>query len=99
VLEIAELGEAGLRAFGFWLFLFSPKYRAQVAHDWGKASAGRRVALGFEGLLAVVLGVGCRWPACGGSSSRDRRVSIRRLQQVRRTGGRPSGNGPGLEPR
>jgi hypothetical protein len=58
VLEIAELGEAGLRAFGFWLFLFSPKYRAQEAHDWRDASAGRRVVLASEGLLAVVLGVG-----------------------------------------
>jgi hypothetical protein len=58
VLEIAELGETGLRAFGFWLFLFSPKYRAQVAHDWREASAGRGVVLAFEGLLAVLLGVG-----------------------------------------
>jgi hypothetical protein len=58
VLEIAELGEAGLRAFGFWLFLFSSKYRAQVARDWQEAGAGGRLALGFEGVLAVVFEVG-----------------------------------------
>jgi hypothetical protein len=49
VLEIAELGEVGLRAFGFWLFLFSPKYRAQVTRDWHEASAGGRVVLGWAG--------------------------------------------------
>jgi hypothetical protein len=42
VLEIAELDQ----------------YRAQVAHDWREGSAGRRVVLAFEGLLAVALGVG-----------------------------------------
>ena len=58
MLEIAELGEAGLRAFGFWLFLFSPKYRAQVVDDWRRAGTGRRIAIGLEGLLGIALGLG-----------------------------------------
>lgn len=58
MLEIAELGEAGLRAFGFWAFVFSPKHRAQVARDWQAAGVGRRLILGFEALVAVALGAG-----------------------------------------
>ena len=58
VLEIAALGEAGLRALGFWLFLFSPTYRAQVVEDWRSAGTGRRIAIGLEGLLGIVLGLG-----------------------------------------
>ena len=34
MLDIVALREAGIRAFGFWLWLFSPKYRAQVAENW-----------------------------------------------------------------
>jgi len=58
MLDIVELGEAGIRAFGFWLWLFSPKYRAQVASDWQDAGAGRRAVLVFEYLISVVLGLG-----------------------------------------
>ncbi|HET6837844.1 MAG TPA: hypothetical protein VFH24_07350 [Gemmatimonadales bacterium] len=58
MLDIVELGEAGIRAFGFWLWLFSPKYRAQVAQDWHAAGGGRRLMLGFEYLISVVLGLG-----------------------------------------
>ena len=42
MLDIVELGEAGIRAFGFWLWIFSPKYRAQVASQWHDAGMGQR---------------------------------------------------------
>jgi hypothetical protein len=58
MLEIVELGEAGIRAFGFWLWIFSPKYRAQVASQWKEARMGQRVWLAFEHLLGTVLGLG-----------------------------------------
>ena len=58
MLDIVELGEAGLRGFGFWLWIFSPKYRADVAADWRSAGRGRRLALGFEYFISVVLGIG-----------------------------------------
>jgi hypothetical protein len=58
MLDIVELGEAGIRAFGFWLWLFSPKYRAQVASQWDEAGLGQRVWLGFEFLIGGVLGLG-----------------------------------------
>lgn len=58
MLDIVELTEAGVRAFGFWLWLFSPKYRAQVAAEWRDAGGGRRLMLGFEHLISVVLGIG-----------------------------------------
>jgi hypothetical protein len=58
MLDIVELGEAGIRAFGFWLWIFSPKYRAQVARQWQDAGAGQRVWLAFEHLIGAVLGLG-----------------------------------------
>ena len=58
MLDIVELGEAGLRAFGFWLWLFSPKYRAQIARQWHEGNFGGRVHLGFEFLIGAVLGLG-----------------------------------------
>jgi hypothetical protein len=58
MLDIVELGEAGIRAFGFWLWIFSPKYRADVAAMWREAGPGRRLALGFEFFISVVLGLG-----------------------------------------
>ena len=64
MLDIVELGEAGVRAFGFWLWIFSPKYRAQVAAQWEKAGVGQRVWLAFEHLIGAVLGLGapfCVW--------------------------------------
>jgi hypothetical protein len=58
MLNIVELGEAGLRAFGFWLWIFSPKYRAQVAGQWHDAGMGHRACLAFEFLIGGVLGLG-----------------------------------------
>ena len=58
MLDIVELGEAGVRAFGFWLWVFSPKYRAQVARQWQDARTGERVSLAFEHLIGGVLGIG-----------------------------------------
>ncbi len=40
-----------------WLWVFSPKYREQVAADWQEAGAGRRTMLAFEFLISAVLGL------------------------------------------
>jgi hypothetical protein len=58
MLEMVELSEAGVRAIGFWLWIFSPKYRSQVARQWDDAGPGRRVAHAFEHLIGAVLGLG-----------------------------------------
>jgi hypothetical protein len=58
MLDIVELGEAGIRAFGFWLWIFSPKYRVQVAGQWHDAGMGQRVWLAFEHLIGAALGLG-----------------------------------------
>jgi hypothetical protein len=58
MLDLVEVGEAGVRAFGFWLCIFSPKYRAQVARQWHAAGTGQRVWLAFEHFLGAVLGLG-----------------------------------------
>ena len=58
MLEMVELSEAGVRAIGFWLWIFSPKYRAQVARQWDDAGIGGRVAQAFEHLIGAVLGLG-----------------------------------------
>ena len=58
MLIIVEAAEAGVRAFAFWLYLFSPKYREQIHKQWNDAGWGGRTMLLFEGLISVVLGVG-----------------------------------------
>jgi hypothetical protein len=56
--DIAELGEAGIRALGFWLWIVSPKYRAQVAAEWRRARAGRRAMMVMESAISAALGLG-----------------------------------------
>ena len=56
--DTVELGEVGVRAFGFWLWIFSSKYRAQVGEEWQKAGAGRRAVMALEYLVSAVLGLG-----------------------------------------
>ena len=58
MLDIVELGEAGVRALGFWLWIFSPKYRAQVASQWHEAGMGQRAWLAFEHFIGAVRGLG-----------------------------------------
>jgi hypothetical protein len=56
--DLVELGEAGVRAFAFWLYLFNSTYRAQIHRQWREAGRGARAVLLFEYLISVVLGVG-----------------------------------------
>ncbi len=56
--DFVDLGEAGIRAFGFWLWIFSPKYRAQVDAEWQEAGAGRRAVMALEYLISAALGLG-----------------------------------------
>lgn len=56
--DLLELGETGVRIFGFWRWVFSAKYRSRVAVDLRSASPGRRTLLLLEHLVSCVLGVG-----------------------------------------
>jgi hypothetical protein len=58
MLDVVELDEAGLRALAFWLYLFSPTYRAQVQRQWREARGGRRALMIFEWSFSVLLGLG-----------------------------------------
>jgi hypothetical protein len=58
---VADLGDSGevLRYLvGFWAFLFSPEYRAEVLHRWREAAGGTRILMGIEGVVTTTVGVG-----------------------------------------
>ena len=54
--ELVEIGDAGSRAFGFWLWAFSPRYRARVAATWHQRTLLGRAGLLLELLLSAALG-------------------------------------------
>jgi hypothetical protein len=58
MLDVVHFAEAGVRALAFWLYLFSPKYRAEIRRQWLENGLGGRAMLLFECLISVALGVG-----------------------------------------
>jgi len=58
VLELLETAETAGYLLGFWGFLFSSRYRAQVLARWRAAGPSRRAQLGLEGAISTAIGVG-----------------------------------------
>ncbi len=44
--------------FGFWAFLFSPKYRANTLHTWRDAGWAMRSMMILEAVVATLVGLG-----------------------------------------
>jgi hypothetical protein len=58
VFELLETAEAAGYLLGFWGFLFSSRYRAQVLARWRAADLGTRARLGLDGIISTTIGLG-----------------------------------------
>jgi hypothetical protein len=52
-----EIVEVGGYFFGFWMFLFSPKYRKIIIDDWTSSGWGGKVGILFGAISSIFCGV------------------------------------------
>lgn len=57
LLEILESSELFSYLFGFWLFLFSSRFRAHVRKTWRRRRGRRRLLIPLEILIALCCGL------------------------------------------
>ena len=56
--ELLDTVETAGYLLGFWGFVFSSKYRAQVLARWRTADAAKRGRLALDGIIATIVGLG-----------------------------------------
>jgi len=55
--ELLDAVEGAGYLLGFWAFVFSPTYRAQVLARWRAAKPSTRIRLALNGIIATAIGV------------------------------------------